>query len=85
MQKMLNLGEGDLQAYHQVLARDDSKYQAMRKHSYTLLTEAEQGERAVSLGSQGTGFSTVKGGTLLPSAGLAAPITWQASSYKEIR
>ncbi|CAM3670105.1 hypothetical protein [Pseudomonas wadenswilerensis] len=85
LQIMLNLGEGDLQAYHQVLARDDSKYQAMRKHSYTLLTEAEQGERAVSLGSQGTGFSTVKGGTLLPSAGLAAPITWQASSYKEIR
>ncbi|WP_327439706.1 hypothetical protein [Pseudomonas donghuensis] len=85
LQKMLNLGERDLQAYHQVLARDDSKYQAMRTHSYTVLTESEKGERAVSLGSQGSGFSAVKGGTLMPPAGLAAPITWQASSYREIR
>ncbi|UVM56811.1 hypothetical protein LOY37_04295 [Pseudomonas sp. B21-012] len=85
LQKMLNLGERELQAYHQVLVQDESKYQAMRKHSYTLVTESEKGERAVSLGSQTAGFSAVKGSGLMPVEGLAAPVRWQASSYKEIR
>lgn len=83
--KMLKLGESVLRAHHQALNRDDAKYQAMCKHSYTLVTEAEKNERYVSLADKGVAFSSVKGEPFQPNSALAAPIKWDGAAYKEIR
>jgi hypothetical protein len=85
LNKMLNLSDGDLQNYHKALEQDDGKYQAMRKHSYTLVTESEKSERYVSLGDKGTAFSSIKGAAFQPDSALASPLKWSGSAYKEIR
>ncbi|MCY1453462.1 hypothetical protein D9M71_704520 [compost metagenome] len=85
LDKMLKLSEQDLKSCHEVLNRDDGKYQAMRKHAYTLLTESRKDERLVSLGDKGAAFSSVKGATFQPDSALATPVAWGASAYKEIR
>lgn len=85
LNKMLKLSESDLQNYHQALSRDDGKYQAMRKHSYTRITESEKNERYVSLGDKGTAFSNIKGAAFQPDSALASPLKWSVTAYKEIR
>ncbi|NBA94681.1 hypothetical protein [Pseudomonas sp. R5(2019)] len=85
LDKQLKLSDAQLHACHQALLNHEPRYVAMRKHSYTLLTESNKGERAVSLGSQGVHFSGVKGGPLKPAEGLAAAVKWDASAYKDIR
>ncbi|MNJ42961.1 hypothetical protein D3C77_379450 [compost metagenome] len=81
----LNLSDGELQAYHRAMSRDDDEYQNMRDYSYTVLTEAQEGERCVSLGDKGTAFSKVAGGMFQPDSGLAAAVKWDAQAYKAIR
>ncbi|WP_422422244.1 hypothetical protein [Pseudomonas sp. GZD-222] len=85
LNKMLNLSDGDLQNYHKVLEQDDGKYQAMRKHSYTLVTESEKNERYVNLGDKGTAFSSVQGAAFQPDTALASPLEWSVTAYQEIR
>ncbi|MDD1017249.1 hypothetical protein [Pseudomonas rubra] len=85
LQKMLNLSDQALAQYHQALVRDEGRYQAMRGYSYTVLTESDKSERAVSLGSEGRAFTRVSGAAFAPDRGLAAAVRWEAGAYKEIR
>lgn len=85
LNKMLKLSEGDLNNHHQALARDDGKYESMRKHSYTVITESKKNERRVSLGDQSVAFSSVQGEAFQPDSALASPVTWSAATYKDIR
>ena len=84
LSKRLQLSEGQLKAYHKVLNDDDLRYQAMRKHSYTLITEGTKEDRAVSLGSKDVPFSSVQGSHLSPKSGLATPLEWHDGAYKDI-
>lgn len=82
---MLNLSTAELQNYHQAIEQADAHYVLMRQESYTYFTEQEQGERYVSRGSNGTAFSSVQGPPLQPTAGLGASLTFEQSSYLDIR
>lgn len=85
LDKKLNLSIPDLENYHNTLKSTDAQYMLMRKESYTYFTEQEQGERYVSHGSKGTAFSSIKGAGMQPAAGLGASLTFNESSYLEIR
>ncbi|WP_339544869.1 hypothetical protein [Pseudomonas sp. RA_35y_Pfl2_P32] len=85
LDKMLNLSTSELQNYHHAIEQADAHYVLMRKESYTYFTEQEQGERYVSHGSNGTAFSSVQGPALQPPAGLGASLTFEPSSYRDIR
>lgn len=85
LDKMLNLSTAELQNYHQAIEQADAHYVLMRQESYTYFTEQEQGERYVSRGSNGTAFSSVQGPPLQPTAGLGASLTFEQSSYLDIR
>ncbi|MFK8332934.1 hypothetical protein M2D63_023280 [Pseudomonas sp. BJa5] len=84
LDKRLALSDKQLKDYHQALVRDDARYQSMRSHSYTVLTESQKGDRFVHLGGRDTAFSQVTGKSLSPELGLAAT-QWSAVSYREIR
>lgn len=83
LDKRLALNDKQLKDYHQLLVRDDARYQAMRSHSYTVVTESQGSDRFVHLGSKDKAFSQVKGSSLSPELGLAAT-QWSAASYREI-
>lgn len=85
LQKMLKLDDKALETYHQAMNRDDGKYQAMRKHSYTLVTESKNDQRSVCLGDKQTGFSSIQGAGFEPESALAAPIQWDMATYRDIR
>ena len=74
LSKRLQLNEGQLKVHHKALNDHDPRYQAMRKHSYTLITESDKNERAVSLGSNGVPFSSIQGSHLSPNP--AWPRRW---------
>ncbi|MFK0086808.1 hypothetical protein ACIQUS_05870 [Pseudomonas sp. NPDC090755] len=84
LDKMLKLTDRQLAEYHQALARDEGKYQAIRKYTYTIGT-SDKGDRSVSVGSKGYMFSAVKGTRLAPSEGLASPVAKDGLAYKDIR
>lgn len=83
LDKRLALSDKQLRDYHQLLVRDDARYQAMRSRSYTVLTESQRNERFVHQGSKDMAFSQVKGSSLSPELGLAAT-QWSATSYRDI-
>lgn len=85
LQKMLKLDDKALQNYHQAMISDDGKYQAMHKHSYTLVTESKDDQRSVCLGDKDTAFSSIQGAAFQPDSALAAPIKWDMTTYQEIR
>lgn len=84
LNKTLNLTSADLQNHHNAMARDAAKYKAMEKYSYTYFTELDQGERYVSLGSNGVKFSAVKGTIYAPATGLNTGLA-DVDSYRHIR
>jgi hypothetical protein len=85
LNKTLNLTHAQLENLHTVMGRDDSKYVAMRKISYTYFTELDLGERHVSLGSKGVNFSAVKGTIFAPATGLTTGLKMEKDSYLHIR
>ena len=84
LNKTLNLTPADLQNHHNAMARDAAKYKAMEKNSYTYFTELDQGERYVSLGSNGVKFSAVRGTIYAPATGLSTGLA-DVDSYRHIR
>ncbi|RON17507.1 hypothetical protein BK660_22910 [Pseudomonas brassicacearum] len=84
LNKTLNLTVADLQIHHNAMTRDAAKYKAMEKFSYTYFTELDQGERYVSLGSNGVKFSAVKGTIYAPATGLSTGLA-DVDSYRHIR
>jgi hypothetical protein len=84
LNKTLNLTPADLQNHHNTMTRDAAKYKAMEKYSYTYFTELDQGERYVSLGSNGVKFSAVRGTIYAPATGLNTGLA-DVDSYRHIR
>ncbi|MDF0730226.1 hypothetical protein P0Y43_05710 [Pseudomonas entomophila] len=77
------LDDATLTQYHQAMAAADAQYQAMRKQSYTAITEGKE-QRLVHHGLNGTEFSKVSGQTFNPAEGLAQA-QQSADSYKALR
>ncbi|WP_249678406.1 hypothetical protein [Pseudomonas abieticivorans] len=85
LDKMLMLDDRAIEQRQKAILAQESDYINMQKHSYTLITENEKGERAVSLGSKGMGFSEVNGPYLSPATGLSADLSMDRTLYKHIR
>jgi hypothetical protein len=84
LDKPLNLTQADLENLSNAVARDEAQYLLMHKYSYTYFTELDQGERYVSLGSNGVSFSAVKGTIYAPATGLSTSLL-DVSAYQHIR
>lgn len=83
LDKTTNLTSTDLQNHHNAMASAAAKYKAMEKCSYTFFTELDQGERYVSLGSNGVKFSAVKGTIYAPATGLTTGLQ-DVAAYQHI-
>lgn len=84
LEKCLQLSDKDLMNHHMMLVEDEPQYVAMRKQSYTVITEGDANDRYVHVGSKSASFSKVKGAPWLPEAGLAVQ-KWDVNAYKHIR
>jgi hypothetical protein len=67
LDKSLNLTHAALENLGKAMVDNEAKYRLMHNYSYTYFTELDQGERYVSLGSQGVNFSAVKGTIYTPA------------------
>lgn len=74
LDKALNLTPIDLGNLGKAMVDAEAKYRLMHNYSYTYFTELDQGERYVSLGSQGINFSAVKGTIYTPVTGLSTNV-----------
>ncbi|MBV4460876.1 hypothetical protein KVG96_23225 [Pseudomonas sp. COR58] len=81
--KTLKLNDADIKTHTDAMLRDAAKYKLMEKCSYTWFTELDEGERQVSLGSNGVRFSAVKGGIYAPQSGLATSLL-DVGAYRHI-
>lgn len=79
----LALSDAQLMREHQALLKDDATYTAMRKHSYTYVTEGEGDERRVHHGPLRKAFSLVRGEHMEPSDGLSLQ-RWDQHTYKAL-
>ncbi len=84
LDKSLNLTHADLENLGKAMVDNEAKYRLMHKYSYTYFSELDQGERYVSLGSQGVNFSAVKGAIYAPATGLTTSVL-DVDSYQHIR
>lgn len=85
LSKKLNLSEAEISRFHDSFEQNNAKYVAMRKESYTKITEGDSEQRAVSFGSKTIPFSKVRGGLFQPEAGLASGSSVTDSTYKNLR
>ncbi|MGX1183230.1 hypothetical protein AB7M29_000909 [Pseudomonas sp. F-14 TE3623] len=83
LDKSLNLTHADLENLGKAMVDNEAMYQLMHKYSYTYFTELDQGERYVSLGSQGVNFSAVKGTIYTPATGLTTSVL-DVAAYQHI-
>ncbi|MBB3241478.1 hypothetical protein FHW68_003004 [Pseudomonas sp. Tn43] len=74
LDKALNLTPIDLGNLGKAMVDAEAKYRLMHNYSYIYFTELDQGERYVSLGSQGINFSAVKGTIYTPVTGLSTNV-----------
>ncbi|MBO0366623.1 hypothetical protein GIB23_05925 [Pseudomonas putida] len=84
LEKGMALSDSQLRACLEALEQDDAQYLAMRKKSYTFITEGDGAERFVHHGSVGKAFSFVRGEHLDPSDGLSVT-RLELNSYKALR
>lgn len=82
--KCLNLDDAQVMAYHKSMASCAAQYQAMRRVSYTVITEGSLDDRLVHQGSKQTGFSQVRGDRYQPDAGLGLE-QCDINTYKSLR
>ncbi|WP_454869881.1 hypothetical protein [Pseudomonas lini] len=83
LDKSLNLTQVDLENLGKAMVDDEAKYRLMHNYSYTYFTELDQGERYVSLGSNGVNFSAVKGAIYAPATGLTTSVL-DVAAYQHI-
>lgn len=83
LQKCLQLTDEQIATFLATMDRDEAQYEAMRQHSYTLLSESEGGERFVHHGSIGKAFSYVRGSQMEPEEGLGVR-NWSALGFASI-
>ena len=83
LNKRLQLSDATLNQHLKAMAAADAQYVAMRKQSYTVITEGGA-ERFVHHGHNGTDFSKVQGKPFDPIAGLSR-IAVGAADYKALR
>ncbi|RON25686.1 hypothetical protein [Pseudomonas lini] len=83
LDKSLNLTHADLENLGKAMVDNEAMYQLMHNYSYTYFTELDQGERYVSLGSQGVNFSAVKGAIYTPATGLTTSVL-DVAAYQHI-
>jgi hypothetical protein len=84
LSKKLNLSAAQISGLHQSIVMHESKFIAMRKISYTVLTESSKDERYVSHGDKGANFSSLTGKTFAPQAGLSASLVKGNDAYSHI-
>lgn len=84
MAKCLNLSDGQVMAYHKAMADCEDRYQAMRRASYTLVTEGSPDDRLLHQGTRQTTFSHVRGDPYRPAAGLGLN-QCDGDTYKALR
>jgi hypothetical protein len=80
----LQLSDIQLMQYHKEMIAENERYTAMRKKSYTVVTEGSAADRFVHLGTDETSFSKVTGSAFKPSEGLALERV-TVDSYKVLR
>ena len=83
LDKPLSLTQADLENLGKAMVDNEAKYRLMHNYSYTYFTELDQGERYVSLGSQGVNFSAVKGTIYAPATGLTTSVL-DVAAYQHI-
>lgn len=83
LHKCLELSADAVAEHQAALDRDDVVYEGMRRHSYTLLTESDNGHRFVHQGDVGKPFPYVRGPQLSPQVGLDVG-TWRSVSFDDI-
>lgn len=84
LNKKLGLSPAKVSALHQSIVMHEAAFTAMRKFTYTGLTEQNKDERKVSHGDKGTHFSSLTGKTFTPQPGLAASLVKGNEAYKDI-
>jgi hypothetical protein len=84
LDKCLALNDSQLMDCHVAMAAADAQYQAMRRNSYTVVTEGDKDDRLVHCGETRTSFSQVQGKNYDPTAGLGLQ-RWDATTYKAFR
>lgn len=84
LDKCLDLSDAALMTYHKTIDANDELYRAMRKKSYTVLTEGTADERMVHRGSIATEFTQVRGEYLDPCDGLSIQ-RFDLNAYKALR
>jgi hypothetical protein len=84
LNKKLDLSAAKISDLHQRIVLNEAAFTAMRKFSYTGLTEQNNSERSVSLGDKGAAFSSISGNGFKPEAGLAASLVKDHTAYKDI-
>ncbi|MDB6142818.1 MAG: hypothetical protein JWP80_1862 [Pseudomonas sp.] len=82
--KKLNLGAAEIAEYHNAIVRGEKHYEAMRKQSYTKITEQERNQRYVTFGTKGVHFTAIEGGQFKPAKGLAASLSATQETYKNL-
>ncbi|MDB6049274.1 MAG: hypothetical protein JWR17_2020 [Pseudomonas sp.] len=85
LSKKLNLSTAEIARFHESFEQNEGKYIAMRKESYTKITEGDSEQRAVSFGNKGVPFKAIAGAQYQPELGLAAGLVMTESTYKHIR
>jgi hypothetical protein len=85
LNKKLNLSTAEIAKFHDSFVKNDAQYVAMRKKSYTVITEETKQQRSVSHGTAGAHFTAVAGSQFQPELGLAAGLVVTDSTYKNLR
>lgn len=84
LDKRESLDDATLEQCHAAMLAADDQYQAMRKHSYTAITEGSVEARSVHHGLKQTDFDKVAGESMQPKEGLGlAPLT--SAAYQSLR
>ncbi|ENF7817191.1 hypothetical protein ABR157_002974 [Enterobacter soli] len=84
LDKTLNLDGLQLLELHQANQRNAGQFAQMQKTVYTV-SENDQGERYVSLGSTGKPFSSVQGARFSPASGLASDYLTNQAIYNVLK
>lgn len=84
LNKKLTLSDAEIAKFHDAIVSGEKYYEAMRKQSYTKITEHEKNQRYVSHGPKGVAFTAIEGKQFQPPKGLAASLSATNETYKNL-